>query len=119
METVAVDPVRDDVDGGKFAASVRAQPSKSALELAAGELREDHEAVGAFERRRILLVRDPAVERDAADDLQPVPIRSENVQVMLEAPDVLRNENNGGVDLFDHPLRLERRKDVAAFRIGR
>ena len=69
METVAVDAVRDDIDGGKFAsAALRAQPVKSAFELLVGKLRVDHDPVGLLERRGILFIRDPAVERDVTGD---------------------------------------------------
>src|SRR5882757_736563 len=120
METFAVDAVRDDIDGGKFAsAPFLTQPVKSAFELLAGKLRVDHDPVGLFERRGLLFFGDPAVQRDVTGDLQPVTIWSENVQIMRKAPDVVQNENQRGIDLFDQSLRLVGREHVTALRIGR
>ena len=120
METVPVDAMRDDIDGGKFApAPFLTQPGKSAFNLFPGKLRVDDDPVGVFERRRILFFRDLAVHRDATDDLQPIPIRPKNSQIMAEVPDVLENENNRGIDLFNQSLRLESRENIAAFQIGR
>src|SRR4029077_2210120 len=119
MEAVQVDAVRNDVDGGKFAsAPFRTQPVEGAFELAAGKLGVDHDPIGLFEGRSLIFFRDPAVQRDVADDLQAVPIWSENPQIMVEAPDVVQDEDKVGVDLSNQSLRLERREDVAAFRIG-
>ena len=120
MEAVEVDAVRDDIDSGKFAAAAfLAQPVEGAFKLLLGKLRVDHDPVGALEGRCILFVDDLAVERDVTDDFEPVPIGSENIQIMGKAPDVVQDEHQRGIDLLDHSLGLERREDVAAFRIGR
>src|SRR3954468_9244495 len=119
METVAVDAVRDDLDGGKFAAAFLAQPAESGFKLVSGKLRVGDDAVGVLERGRILFVADLAVQRDVTDDLQAVPTGPENEEILAEGPDVMVNENQRGIDLFNQSFRLESRKNVAAFRIGR
>src|SRR3954453_23117164 len=119
METVAVDAVRDDLDGGKFAAAFLAQPAESAFKLGSGKLRVGDDAVGVSGRGRILFVGDLAVQRDVTDDLQAVPTGPENAEILAEGPDVLVNENQRGIDLCNKSFRLESRKHVAAFGIGR
>src|SRR5262245_26763481 len=120
METILVDTVRNDIDQWKLtAAPFLAQPAEGALNFFPGKLGADDDPVGVFERCRIALVHDLAIQRDAADALQPIPIRSKNSQIMAEAPDVLENENQRGVDLVNQSLRLEGGENIAAFQIGR
>src|SRR5262249_30651064 len=95
------------------------QSAESAFKLFAGKLRIDDHPIRVFERRRIRLVRDLAVQWDATDDLQPIPIRPQYPQIIVEAPDIVKNEDKRGTDLFNQLLRLKGREAVPAFRIGR
>ena len=120
MEAAAVDAMRDDVDSGKGAlAPLRAQAVEGVFKLPAGKIGVDDHPIGLLERGCIVLVADPAVERDVAGDLQTIAKRAERAQIMVEVPDILQNEDERRVDLLDHAAGLKGGKDIAAMRIGR
>ena len=120
MEVRQIDAVRNDIDGGQpTVGPVRAQPAERAFKLRSGKRRVDDDPVGLFERGGVALMDDVAVERNVAGDFQPIAIRPKHPQIMLEAPDVVQDENQRGIDLFDQPCGLIRRKDITASRIGR
>src|SRR5262245_40064286 len=120
MEAIPVDSVRNDVDGRKSdRISFPAQPAEGGFKLIPGKLRVDDDPIRTFKGRDIVLIYDPAVERDIADDLQPVALRPKDSQIVGEIPDVVENKNEIGIDLFNQCLRVESRKDIAAFQIGR
>ena len=96
-----------------------AQPSKSLFEFGAGIICVDDDAISLFERRRIIFIYDIAVERDITGDLQPVTIRPEDAEIVIKYSDVVHDEDQRGVNLFDQLFRLKSRKDIAAFRVGR
>ena len=75
--------------------------------------------VGLFERGRVILVADPAVERDIADDLHAVAVRAKHVHVVPETPDVVENEDERRFDFLDHARCLKGGKDIAAPGVGR
>src|SRR5437660_1622085 len=119
MKAAAVDTVRDHFDERKFAALLRTEPGERAFELFAGKLRIDDDTICAFERPRVVLVGNFSVERDVADDLQPLSVRTESPQVMAEVPDVVQDKNEFGIDLLNQAFGLKRRMNVAAVQIGR
>ena len=112
--------MRNDVHRGKVTRRFFfTQPAEGSFELGTGELRVGDDPVRLFERRGVLGADDRPVEGDVGDDLQSVPMRAEEAQVVLEEPEVVQDENDVGVDVVDEPPGLERREDVAAFRVGR
>ena len=119
MEAIPIDAVRNDVDRREVAIGLLlTQSAEGSFELRAGEVGVGDDSVRLRERRSVLFVRDPAVQRNAGDDLQAVPIRAEEAQVVVEHPDVVHDEDQRRSNLLDQPLGLEGREDVAALRIG-
>src|SRR5215207_6274416 len=120
VKAIPIDPMRDDGHCREIALALfLAQPAKGPFELRSGELRVDDDAVGLFERRRVLFVSYLAVQWDVADDLQPVSVWTEDTKVILEHPDIVQDKDQVGVNLLDQALGLEGREDIPAFRIGR
>ena len=89
------------------------------MKLPAGKIRVDDDPVGMFERGRIVLVADIAIERNVTGDLQAIPTGSEDPQVMVEVPDVVENEDQPGFDFVDQSPGLKGREHIAAVQIGR